>query len=61
MEVLVHMIFDVNNSNLCPLCLRDGHYVKLELTESMLLICKRCSQAYEVKSNGKRILSNRMK
>ena len=51
------MIFDVNSSNLCPLCLHDGHSVKLELTESMLLVCKRCSRAYEVKSNGKRTLS----
>jgi ribosome-binding protein aMBF1 (putative translation factor) len=40
------MIFDVNNSNLCPLCLHDGHSIKLELTESMLLVCKRCSRAF---------------
>ena len=54
------MIFDVNNSNLCPLCLHEGHSIKLELTESMLLVCKRCSHAFEVKSNGKRILSDEM-
>ena len=54
------MIYDVNNSNLCPLCLHDGHSIKLELTESMFLVCKRCSRAYEVKSNGKRILSDEM-
>ncbi len=51
------MIFDVNDSNLCPLCLHDGHSIKLELTESMFLVCKRCSCAFEVKSNGKRMLS----
>jgi len=54
------MIFDVNNSNLCPLCLHDGHSIRLELTESMLLVCKRCSRAFEVKSNGKRMLSDEM-
>ena len=54
------MKFDVSNSNLCPLCLQDGHTIKLELTESMLLVCKRCSRAFEVKSNGKRVLSDEM-
>jgi len=54
------MKFDVNNSNLCPLCLHDGQSIRLELTESMLLVCKRCSRAFEVKSNGKRILSDEM-
>ena len=54
------MLFHVNNSNLCPLCLHDGHSIRLELTESMLLVCKRCSRAFEVKSNGKRILSDEM-
>jgi len=54
------MKFDVSNSNLCPLCLHDGHSIKLELTESMLLVCKRCSRAFEVKSNGTRKLSDEM-
>jgi hypothetical protein len=49
-------MFDVNNSNLCPICKLNGHYIKLELTESMLLVCKQCSRAFEVKSNGKRML-----
>ncbi len=48
------MVFDINSSNLCPSCLHDdGHYVKLEPTESMLLMCKRRSRAYEAKPNGK--------
>jgi len=51
------LMFDVDNSNLCPICKLKGHYTKLELTESMLLVCKGCSRAYEVKSNGKRTLS----
>jgi len=41
----------------CPFCKKEGHYVYLELTESMLLICRRCSRAFAVKSNGKRELS----
>ena len=40
----------------CPFCKKEEHYVDLELTESMLLICRRCSRAFEVKSNGKREL-----
>ncbi len=36
--------------------IKNNQYVKLELTESMLLICSRCSRAFEVKSNGKREL-----
>jgi len=40
----------------CPFCKKEGHYVYLELTESMLLICRRCSRAFAVKSNGKREL-----
>ena len=50
------LMFDVNNSNLCPTCKLKNHYTKLELTESMLLVCKRCSRAYEVRFNDKRIL-----
>ncbi len=50
------LMFDVDNSNLCPICKLKGHYTKLELTESMLLVCKQCSRAFEVKSNGKRML-----
>ncbi len=50
------MIFDVTNSNLCPLCQGQGYSVRLELTESMLLVCKRCSRAFKVSSNGKRTL-----
>ncbi len=53
-------MFDVDNSNFCPICKLQGHYTRLELTESMLLVCKRCSRAYEVKSNGKRMLSDDM-
>ncbi len=49
-------MFDVDNSNLCPICKLNGYYVKLELTESMFLVCKQCSRAFEVKSNGKRML-----
>ena len=49
-------MFDVDNSNLCPICKLKGHYTKLELTESMLLVCKQCSRAYEVKFNDKRML-----
>ncbi len=49
-------MFDVDNSNLCPICKLKGHYTKLELTESMLLVCKRCSRAFEVKFNDKRML-----
>ncbi|MEK6944146.1 MAG: hypothetical protein AABW55_01720 [Thermoproteota archaeon] len=41
----------------CPFCKEVGFDVKLELTESMLLICTRCSRAFAVKSsNGKREL-----
>jgi len=43
-------------ADLCPFCKKENQYVKLELTESMLLICSRCSRAFEVKSNGKREL-----
>jgi len=50
------MKFNVTNSNLCPLCKKKGEDVRLELTESMLLVCKRCSRAFEVTSNGKRML-----
>ena len=49
-------MFDVDSSNLCPICKLEEHFIKLELTESMLLVCKRCSRAYEVKSNDKRML-----
>ncbi len=49
-------MFDVDNSNLCPICKLKRHYIKLKLTESMLLVCKRCSRAYEVKSHDKRML-----
>jgi hypothetical protein len=38
----------------CSYCKKDEHYVKLELTESMLLICPRCSRGFAVKSNGYR-------
>ncbi len=54
------MLFDTDNFNLCPLCLSDGHSIKLELTESMLLVCKRCSHAFEVKQNENRMLSSTM-
>lgn len=54
------MIFNIDNNNLCPLCLRNGHSVRLELTESMLLVCKMCSRAYVVKSNGKRQISDEL-
>ena len=49
-------MFDVDSSNFCPICKLKDHYVKLELTESMFLTCKKCSHAFEVKSNGKRML-----
>ena len=49
-------MFDVNNFNLCPIYKLKNHYTKLELTESMLLVCKRCSRAYEVRFNDKRML-----
>ena len=42
--------------NYCPFCKQENLYVNLELTESMLLICTRCSRAFFVKSNGKREL-----
>jgi hypothetical protein len=54
------MIFNIDNNNLCPLCLRNGYSVRLELTESMLLVCKMCSRAYVVKSNGKRQISDEL-
>jgi hypothetical protein len=54
-EILV-LMFDADDSNLCPICKIKGHYTKLELTESMLLVCKKCSRAYEVKFNDKRML-----
>jgi len=45
------------SENFCPFCKEAGFYIKLELTESMLLICRRCSRAFAVKSsNGKREL-----
>ncbi len=50
------MIFDVNNSNLCPLCLPDGQSIRIELTESMLLVFKLCSRSFEEKYNVKRII-----
>ncbi len=50
------MKFSVTDSNLCPLCKNEGFDVRLELTESMLLVCKRCSRAFAVSSNGKRVL-----
>ena len=50
------LMFDVDNSNLCPICKLKNHYAKLELTESMLLVCKRCSRVYEVRFNDKRML-----
>jgi|GEM_PF-6420529 len=50
------LMFDVDNYNLCPICRLKNHYIKLELTESMLLVCKRCSRAYEVRFNDKRML-----
>ena len=40
----------------CPFCKKENRYVRLELTESMLLICPGCSRAFEVRSNGKREL-----
>jgi len=42
--------------NFCPFCKKEHHYSELELTESMLLICTRCSRAFVVKTNGKRKL-----
>ena len=50
------LMFDVDDSNFCPICKLKGHYTKLQLTESMLLVCKRCSRAFEVKFNDKRML-----
>ena len=50
------LMFDVDNFNLCPICRLKNHYIKLELTESMLLVCKRCSRVYEVRFNDKRML-----
>jgi hypothetical protein len=50
------LMFSVDNSNLCSTCKVKNHYTKLELTESMLLACKRCSRAYEVRFNDKRML-----
>lgn len=41
----------------CPFCKKENHYIKLELTESMLLICPGCSRAFEVKLNRKRELN----
>jgi hypothetical protein len=54
------MIFNIDNNNLCPLCLRNGYAVRFELTESMLLVCKMCSRAYVVKYNGKRQISDEL-
>jgi len=41
-------------TNFCPICIKENHHVDLELTESMLLICTRCSHAFAVRSNGHR-------
>ncbi len=40
----------------CPFCKKENRFVRLELTESMLLVCSGCSRAFEVKSNGERKL-----
>ncbi len=53
----LNMKFSVNNSNLCPICQSEGHSVRLELTESMLLVCSRCARPFAVSSNGKRVLN----
>jgi len=38
---------------MCPYCKKEGHFIKLELTESMLLLCKRCSRVFVSKEYGK--------
>jgi len=43
-------------ADFCPFCKKEHQYVRLELTESMLLICTRCSRAFAVKTNGEREL-----
>ena len=46
----------LSDGNYCPLCIKKGTWIKLELTESMMLICSGCSRCFIVKSNGKREL-----
>ena len=38
----------------CPLCRKENFESKLELTESMILICPKCSHGFAVASNGHR-------
>ncbi len=40
----------------CPYCKKDNRQIKLELTESMLLLCPRCSRLFVSKEYGKQKL-----
>jgi uncharacterized protein YbaR (Trm112 family) len=37
----------------CPYCKKDGIIVKLELCESMMILCRRCSRLFVSKEYGK--------